>query len=226
MRFTEKQFIPYNESVAHYSGYREKIEVSGNPVRDIFNSADSARGRAFLDIKNDEPVILVLGGSSGAMEINNLVRESLPVLTDHFTVVHQTGNRDFSASREEVNYGARYKPYAYFHDEYPHIIAAADLVICRGGAGTLWEIAILKKPMIIIPLSSNTRGDQIENAELFEKAGAAFYFRDEINSKNFCALITALTADKERREAMVSADTLKTGAAEYIAEFIAEKVRK
>jgi UDP-N-acetylglucosamine--N-acetylmuramyl-(pentapeptide) pyrophosphoryl-undecaprenol N-acetylglucosamine transferase len=59
-------------------------------------------------------------------------------------------------------------------EEMPHVLAAAELVLGRSGAGTLWECAALGKPLVLIPLTgSGTRGDQVENARYFEKAGAA-----------------------------------------------------
>jgi len=68
----------------------------------------------------------------------------------------------------------RYRRYGYIRDELPDILAAADLVVGRAGAGTLWECAALGKPMILVPLcGSGTRGDQVDNARLFESKHAA-----------------------------------------------------
>ncbi|MCL2479186.1 MAG: undecaprenyldiphospho-muramoylpentapeptide beta-N-acetylglucosaminyltransferase [Treponema sp.] len=219
--FSEKIFIPYSESMKLYPAkVQGKLEVSGNPVRKEFTDADSSRGREFLKISEGERVLLVLGGSTGSLEINRLIRESLPELTRFYTVVHQCGSNE--ALPEP---GPGYKPYAYINEELPHVIAAAELVICRGGAGTLWECAFLKKPMIIIPLrGSGTRGDQVENAVLFEKAGAAINFSDNINAPKLAALVAALAADKNRRDTMAASGIGSRGAAEYIAEKIIQKV--
>jgi len=135
--------------------------------------------------------------------------------------VHQCGSGE-----ELPQSGPRYKPYMYFNDELPHVLAAASLVICRGGAGTLWECAALKKPMIIIPLrGSGTRGDQVENAGIFEKAGAAIKLCGDLSGKELSDLAASLVADKDRRDAMAASGIGKTGAAGLIAEKIVKKVR-
>jgi UDP-N-acetylglucosamine--N-acetylmuramyl-(pentapeptide) pyrophosphoryl-undecaprenol N-acetylglucosamine transferase len=91
-RFAERIFVPYKETAGFFpSAEREKIRVSGNPIRAEFAAADPAKGRAFLGLRDDERMLLVLGGSSGSREINDLVRASLPELTKIYTVVHQTG---------------------------------------------------------------------------------------------------------------------------------------
>jgi len=221
LRFSKRLFIPYDESMKFYRPKaQKKITVSGNPVRPEFHNADSSRGRAFLNINEGDSILLVLGGSMGSLEINNLIKGCLPDLIRHYVVVHQGGS-----GYGEFRAGSRYKPYPYFDDEMPHIVAAADLVICRGGAGTLWECAALRKPMIIIPLRTGSRGDQVENAEIFENAGAAINLSEDITAEKLSFLVCSLAADKVKREAMAAANTIKTGAAELIAEKIIEKVR-
>ena len=223
LRFSEKVFIPYEGSIGFYSPkVRGKLEVSGNPVRKEFSGADASRGREFLHIDDNRPLLLVLGGSSGSLEINCLIKESLNKLTDYYTVIHQCG-----PNTEVPEPGPRYKPYAYLNDELPHIMAAADLVICRGGAGTLWECAFLKKPMIIIPLrGSGTRGDQVENARFFEKEGAAIALCGDLTGEKLAFTVASITADKEKKEAMTAGKIGKNDAAEFIAEKIVRKVMK
>jgi len=249
-RFAERIYIPYRQSAAFYRGRSAgKTRVSGNPIRSEFAAADAALGRAFLGIADGERILLVLGGSLGSREINNLVRASLPRLTKHYTVVHQTGEtteennplsnpegptprrnieEEEKDTSKETPWLNRYKPYAYFRDEIPHVIAAAELVLCRSGAGTIWECKSLDKPMVLIPLrGAGTRGDQVENALLFEEAGAAICFipeenlepdgsrpkvRDEAGTEasptkmtpeaRLSALVASLAEDSARRKAM------------------------
>jgi UDP-N-acetylglucosamine--N-acetylmuramyl-(pentapeptide) pyrophosphoryl-undecaprenol N-acetylglucosamine transferase len=232
-RFVERIFIPYKESAAFYKGRpAEKVSVSGNPIRTEFAAADAVKGRAFLGLEEDERALLVLGGSTGSLEVNALVRAALPELTKHYTVVHQTGQND-----EASEASARYKTYAYFRDEIPHVIAAAELVLCRSGAGTIWECKSLGKPMVLIPLrGSGTRGDQVENARLFEEAGAAICFiPDEAVAESgaagttaaavrLSALVASLAEDPDRRRAMGEAKIGKPDAAVFIAEEIIRRI--
>jgi len=229
-RFVERIFIPYAESAAFYRGRSAgKVSVSGNPIRTEFAAADAAKGRAFLGLGQDERVLLVLGGSTGSLEVNALVRAALPELTKHYTVVHQTGENDTVGEAS-----ARYKPYAYFKDEIPHVIAAAELVLCRSGAGTIWECKSLGKPMVLVPLrGSGTRGDQVENARLFEEAGAAIRFiPDEAgvggavdaSAAGLSALIASLAEDPDKRRAIAEAKIGKPDAAAFIAKEIIDKI--
>jgi len=238
-RFAERVFVPYKESAAFFSGREaKKIRVSGNPVRQQFAAADPAKGRAFLGLGSGEKILLVLGGSLGSREINDLVRACLKRLTEFFTVVHQTGEDNFEDTLKE---NQRYKPYAYFRDEIPDVIAASDLVLCRSGAGTIWECKYLKKPMVLIPFrGSGTRGDQVENARFFEKAGAAVCFipenSEKISAGSSCAetlfdLIVSLAKNPEKLLSMAeakiggSSEGGTANAADFIAREIAERIR-
>jgi UDP-N-acetylglucosamine--N-acetylmuramyl-(pentapeptide) pyrophosphoryl-undecaprenol N-acetylglucosamine transferase len=227
-RFAEKIFVPYMESAAFFSApLREKVFVSGNPIRPDFAAADAAKGRAFLGLGSSERILLVLGGSQGSREINTLIRDGLPELTKYYTLVHQTGEQGgITASNGVLPH--RYKPYAYFKDEIPHIIAAAELVLCRSGAGTIWECKNLNKPMVLIPLrGSGTRGDQVENARLFERVGAAICFTEEGQAApaRLSALINSLAEDPQRLSAMKEAKITESDAAEFIAKEIINRVK-
>jgi UDP-N-acetylglucosamine--N-acetylmuramyl-(pentapeptide) pyrophosphoryl-undecaprenol N-acetylglucosamine transferase len=185
----------------------DRITVSGNPVSPVFRAADPAKGRAFLGLGPADRVLLVLGGSQGAREVNDLVRDSLANLCRHYTVVHQHGPGHLP-DRPGPD---RYIPFPYIGDEMPHVLAAAELVLGRSGAGTVWESATLGKPMILIPLSgSGTRGDQVENARFFERQGAALVLTgDDPSSRadpeNLSRAVADLADDPRLRERMADA---------------------
>ena len=180
---------------------QNKVVVLGNPVRDVFRTADPEKGRDFLGAEKTDRILLVLGGSQGAQELNQLVVNTLDELTKKYLVVHQTGAQNWI----ETKTGQRYKPYPYIKEELPHVLAAAELVLARSGAGTVWECATSGKPMVLLPLAgAGTRGDQIENARFFEQAGAAIVLssekRTEADLKEVLQMLT-----NERREAMAEA---------------------
>lgn len=200
-------FIAYEETERFFrKAFRDHITVSGNPVRSVFHNADAAKGRAFLGVDEDERILLVLGGSQGAVEINELIRAVLPELTKIYTVVHQTGPNltwDIPASK-------RYKPFPYIKDEMPHVMATAELVMGRSGAG-IWEWAVLGKPMLLIPLrGSGTRGDQVENANYFRRAGAAQELGENITPWALISAVNSFAQDVEKRKNM-SAASAKIG---------------
>jgi UDP-N-acetylglucosamine--N-acetylmuramyl-(pentapeptide) pyrophosphoryl-undecaprenol N-acetylglucosamine transferase len=158
---------------------RERAVVAGNPIRPSIRRGDAKRGRALLGVPEGLPLVFFLGGSQGARQINELARACLPALTKAAFVLHQTGAAAGevaapSAAGATSFDGARYRSYPYIRDEMADFLAAADLVVGRAGAGTLWESAALGKPMLLVPLcGAGTRGDQVDNAALFERAGAA-----------------------------------------------------
>ncbi|MDR2071812.1 MAG: undecaprenyldiphospho-muramoylpentapeptide beta-N-acetylglucosaminyltransferase [Spirochaetaceae bacterium] len=181
---------------------RSRVLVMANPVRAEFKNADPLAGRAFVGARQDDRILLVLGGSQGAVELNRLVEASLGELLHLYLVVHQTGSRESAAPAL-----AGYKTYPYINAELPHVLAAAELVLCRSGAGTLWECATAGKPMVLLPLSgSGTRGDQVENARFFEKAGAAVVLSpDRRKPEDLIRNIRALAEDEKKRRAMAEA---------------------
>lgn len=163
-----------------------------------------------FQFKNEEkkPVLLVLGGSGGAKQINNLIWQNIEWLCERFIVVHQTGasqNEDANKNLQNetvksLQMQKKYLPFQFIYEEMPHVLAFADLVFCRSGANTLWEAAITSKPMLLLPLEgSGTRGDQVENAKYFEHLGAALVIRSGQNEENEMKNALEQLCKKEKR---------------------------
>ncbi|GHV84649.1 UDP-N-acetylglucosamine--N-acetylmuramyl-(pentapeptide) pyrophosphoryl-undecaprenol N-acetylglucosamine transferase [Spirochaetia bacterium] len=214
----------YRETAAAFGPrYRDKVLVLGNPVRAEFKNADPQKGRAFLNAGTTSRILLVLGGSQGALELNRLVESSLEELTRFYTVVHQTG-----AAYEAVPAASSYKPYPYILEELPHVLAAAELVLARSGAGTVWECAAAGKPMVLLPLAgSGTRGDQVENARYFEKAGAAIVLSpDKRETADLIEVIRSLAENEEKRKSMAAASARigEEGGTEKIVDLLLKKL--
>lgn len=145
---------------------RVRVVHTGTPVRPGLLAGDRARGRAFLGLSDDaaaRPVLLVMGGSLGAVRLNKLVREALPPLTKRLDVVHLCG-----AGRLDARLDGRpgYRQYEFLDAPLADVFAATDLVVSRAGANALAELLELRLPHLLVPLSrAASRGDQIENAE-------------------------------------------------------------
>ena len=224
-------FVSYEETKNNLSeNDKKRVVVSGNPIRPVIYNADKERGFEFLGIKNKEinkPVLFVLGGSSGAKQINNLVFENLDFLCKNFIVVHQTGlinnDNDFESKMKE-KYGDDYKPYSFIYEQMPDVLACCDVILSRAGANSIWEAAVLAKPMVLIPLCGNgTRGDQVDNAKFFESKGCALVLTgEEANGKN---LENALNKMLEKSERDKISEALKNLTGEEIpAKKIAEYI--
>ncbi|MBO5607889.1 MAG: UDP-N-acetylglucosamine--N-acetylmuramyl-(pentapeptide) pyrophosphoryl-undecaprenol N-acetylglucosamine transferase [Treponema sp.] len=197
--------VSYMETEKYFSGdLKDRCIVTGNPVRPVFYEDNREAGLEFLGIKNNtKPVLLVLGGSLGARQINNLVTENIDWLTERFEVVHQTGAA-FAETHPEVFSTAKegYHPYTFIYSQMPSVIQAADVILSRAGANSLWECAVSSKPMVLVPLcGSGTRGDQVDNARYFESVGAAKALIGEDASSNpLKKALESLLPEEERRK--------------------------
>lgn len=221
LSFSRRLYTAYPDTISFLpQKHREKARAIGNPVRAAFYNGDAALGRQFLGIPEHERILLVLGGSQGARQVNELIEACLPEILKDYVVVHQTG----PGQESRIAATDRYKVYPYIKDELPHVLAAADLVVGRSGAGTIWEAATAGKPMILIPLAgSGTRGDQVVNAEYFQRAGAAdVLLGDAATPENLLGLIKKLSRDSDLREQMAAASK-KIGSA-HTAQQIAEDI--
>jgi len=151
---------------------RQRSVWVSTPVRKTFYS----RQPLDLPIPDDVPLIVVAGGSQGAVAVNQLVRHCAQTWLDAGArIVHLTGERD-----REVN--AFQHPHYYtfsFYDNMAGLLQRADLVISRAGAGALTEFAITRTPAILIPLPSAAEDHQAYNAQIFVEAGAAVSYRQE-----------------------------------------------
>ncbi|MCH5294865.1 MAG: UDP-N-acetylglucosamine--N-acetylmuramyl-(pentapeptide) pyrophosphoryl-undecaprenol N-acetylglucosamine transferase [Treponema sp.] len=214
---------------------RSRCLVTGNPVRPVFYTDRAYLGREFLGLpsvrhEGEKPILLVLGGSLGARQINNLVMENLDWLTERFMVVHQTGN-DFANENADFMSVAHkdYKPYAFIFNEMPFVLQAADIVLSRSGANTLWECAVCGKPMVLVPLcGSGTRGDQVDNAMNAKSLGAAQVLLDkEVSGENLRSCLERLL-DAGERERFAGGCARLSGhevPSQTIAELVLEEVR-
>jgi UDP-N-acetylglucosamine--N-acetylmuramyl-(pentapeptide) pyrophosphoryl-undecaprenol N-acetylglucosamine transferase len=207
-RRADRILVSYEETRAGMApDLAARTVVVGNPIRAAIRSGDAGKGREILGAEAGLPVVLFIGGSQGARQVNDLVLAVLPELAKTALVVHQTGEAanttQATGDAATAIAAGRYRPYAYIRDELPHILAAADLVVGRAGAASLWEAAALAKPMVLIPLAgAGTRGDQVDNARLFEAAGAATVLvGDGATPYNLVKAIGRFLGDAEARRA-------------------------
>ncbi|MBN1617608.1 MAG: undecaprenyldiphospho-muramoylpentapeptide beta-N-acetylglucosaminyltransferase [Spirochaetales bacterium] len=197
-RIASKILVSYPETARFFSETtRARITVTGNPVRSAFYSGDPDAGRAFLSFTdNSLPIIFFQGGSLGAVQINDLVFESLPLLLPTCNIVHQTGQSTVSGAPPCTDplVAQRYRPFPFIRGEMADVLAASYIVVSRSGANTIWECAAAGKPMILVPLEKgSSRGDQVENASYFQERGAACVLSgDQATAAQLVTLIHSL----------------------------------
>lgn len=146
---------------------KDRSVHTGLPIRDTLFNGNAEKGKEICNFNSDKPVILVIGGSLGSEAINACVRDSLDKLLESYCICHICGKGNLHTIEK-----SGYCQFEYVNEELPHLFALASLVISRSGATTLFEILCLHKPGLLIPLETNaSRGDQILNANSFEKQG-------------------------------------------------------
>lgn len=148
---------------------KEKAVLTGSPIRQELLSGDRTAALEFCHFTPDKPVILIIGGSLGSVAVNDAVRAILPLLLEHFQVIHLCGKGKID---ESLSSQKGYIQFEYMQSALSDVFALTDLVISRAGANAICELLELRKPNLLIPLSANaSRGDQILNARSFERQG-------------------------------------------------------
>lgn len=189
----DKICLTFPETVEYVP--KDKAVYTGSPIRQELKSGDKDKGLKFCGFGNDKPVLMVIGGSQGAGSINDIIREVLPKLLPKFNVVHLCGKDKVDNLKLKIE---GYRQFEYVKEELKDIYACADIVISRAGANSICELLALKKPNILIPLSVGTRGDQILNADSFERHGYSVVIREEaLDPKNLLEKIDNLYASRE-----------------------------
>jgi len=172
----------------------KRIVVTGNPVRSAFLQHKSASQHIIR--KDNEFVILAVGGSRGALSINRtcieLVKNWL-VKQPQIRLIHISGERDFDMVKGEIgDIPANYQLFPYLH-EMKEAFDAADLLISRAGATILSEIAVCRKPAILVPFPFATDNHQEKNARVLEEMGAARLLLDrDLNATILVNMISEL----------------------------------
>jgi UDP-N-acetylglucosamine--N-acetylmuramyl-(pentapeptide) pyrophosphoryl-undecaprenol N-acetylglucosamine transferase len=187
--------------------------VTGDPVRPSVLSADAVAGRRALNLRKNETVLLVFGGSRGARHLNQAMVELYPKLDGiaKLQVVHIAGPTEAAAVREALAKIAGGKLPGWWQvleytDRMGDAIAAADAVVCRAGATTLAELAAIGRPALLVPYPYATDDHQSYNAIPFVEAGAAVAVSDSgLDSPAFGDEVLRLLKDVPRRDVMAAA---------------------
>lgn len=147
----------------------DKAVLTGTPIREELRKGDKLSGLNFCGFTANKPVLMVIGGSQGALNVNKAIRDALPQLLERFQVVHLCGKGKLDNLYLNT---PGYIQFEYVKGELKDLFALADIVVSRAGANAICELLALRKPNLLIPLpSSNSRGDQMLNAKSFEAQG-------------------------------------------------------
>lgn len=189
---------------------RNAAVVTGNPVRPEVLTGHAEKAVDGLGLHGFDrrlPTVYVTGGAQGSQQINGLVQAALPWLLERANVVHQAGPANVDGLRHAAaalrpETAARYHLTGFVGAELPDVLALADVVISRSGAGTLAELTALGKPAVFVPLASSAGDEQTHNARHLEEAGAAVALVGDVTADALRRAAEPLLTDPARRDAM------------------------
>lgn len=199
----DKFLCTFSATAKKYGG-----ECIGSPMREELFKIKKSEALKYFGLPNDKPVLLISGGSQGSKIINEAVQTNLKQILKRFNVLHAVGKGNKCA----------YKPVnGYFAFEFINManaLSAADFCLIRGGSNTLFEVLYAKKPSVCVPLKKGSRGDQIKNAEHFEKLGALISCDENELKPALPDLLNDLINRQTQLKSAITALDLKNGTPE------------
>lgn len=209
---------------------KDKVAVTGNPIRTGILHPATEGAHEFLKLEREVPVILIIGGSQGAVALNDVLLRAAPKLVERYQILHQTGAANIAEVEQLVSvvlaqsaFRGRYRTFAYLDDLAMRMAAgAASLVISRAGSG-IFEIAAWGKPSILVPIPDEIVKDQTTNAFTYARSGAAIVI--EQNNLSPTLLISEIdrimgNSDLHARMSLAAQASSNADAARLIAQEI------
>ena len=178
----------------------ERTKVTGSPIRQSVLKGNAAKGRQLLGFSDKKPVLLVFGGGLGSKQINKCIRQCRFQLLRYYQIIHVVGEGNLEpVKKKEKEKG--YVQKEYLHDDFGNILAAANLVVSRAGANSIYEFLVLRKSHLLVPLSKKaSRGDQITNAKAFERAGISMVVQEvDLTAEGLIASLNKLIRQRKTR---------------------------
>lgn len=175
--------------------YGRQAVCLGNPrLQERTDKLSAAPLLQKLNLNTEEPVLLLVGGASGAVALNQLLKEALPLLPPNWQIIHQTGiGKQIDVSR--LNY---YQFETLAHEDFSALLHRADIVISRAGLGVLTELAALAKTAVLIPMPQTHQED---NAQYFAlKQAALYWLQTELNGQVLAQKLLSLWQDQAQRK--------------------------
>lgn len=198
----------FEETAAMFKS--DKAVWTGSPLRDELFTGSKAMGYSLTGFDGNRPVILIMGGSTGSLALNEFVWASVNELNKKYDIVHICGK---GGTNNELGEIRGYKQFEYVSAELKHLFAIADAAISRAGSNAIFEFLRAEIPMLLIPLPKGiSRGDQVLNAESFERNGYAI-MRDQekLDREGFIGSVNELFLNKEKITEKIKKSAISNG---------------
>ena len=198
--------VGFEESVGCYK-HPEKVTVTGTPVRGDFRAYSKQTATTELGIPQDKPLVVSVWGSLGAQRMNEIMADFIGTMPEDndLCLIHSAGTERYEEMLTRLRAicpggytqkGCDVRPYIY---DMSRVMAAADLVLCRAGASTLSELAMLGKPAVLVPSPNVTGNHQEKNARVLERAGGAVVLTEPgLTSEHMERTVLSLIRDQKR----------------------------
>jgi len=229
-KFAKRIAISFPQVAKYFPS--SKIALTGVPIRkELLTPAAKSSAKEFLNLEENIQTIMVIGGSQGSKRINDNFLDVTPELVKNYQIIHLTGKNNIQGVQKRIAvlldkspYKSRYHAFDFLDvTQIRMAYGAADLVVSRSAATSIFEISASGKPSILIPLSGAAQDHQKENAYAFAAHGAADVIEEDNLSPHLLqSEIEKLLADKDKLKEMseVAKKFSKPDAAEKIAREI------
>ena len=209
-RFVDRIMLSFEDAKTHFK-YPDKIVYTGLPIMSAFFTGSREAARQKLGFKDDELVVLSVGGSNGALKLNQILMETYGCFKEYeqLRLVHVAGERYFKTIQKEMNnqvynLGDHFKLMSFLKD-MPTYLKAADLVISRAGASTINEIIASGTPSVIIPSPNVSNDHQAHNAKIMDRHGLGIVLREaDLTVELMVHIITDFYNDRSKLDIMRS----------------------
>lgn len=197
--FCTKLCVTFRESLNYIK--EDKGVLTGTPIREEILNGSAEKGREICGFKDNKEILLIIGGSLGAKSINEAVRKNLDELLKNYNLIHICGKNNLD---KDLVGTKGYLQFEYVKEELSNLLKAADYIISRAGANVIFELLALNKPTLLIPLSKKiSRGDQILNANSFEKEGYSLILDEDEMIEDEKKLLSKVKELKEKKDILV-----------------------
>jgi len=182
-----------------------KMTLVGNPIRRELLGGSLKEAQEGLKLTGEKPIVLVFGGSQGAQKINDALFVILKDFLEYFEIIHQCGSKNYESAKQLVRATTNPDTRKYYHlfpflneGELRQAYRAADIVVSRAGSGSIFEIAALGKPSILIPLKGSAQNHQQKNAYTYAATRASIVIEEaNLTPRFFLARLKYLASSPE-----------------------------
>ncbi len=230
-KFCIEIFVSLPISRTEYFPPKKMVPV-GNPIRIELLRGSTDEAKKMFKLTLQKPIILILGGSQGSQRINDKVLEILPEILLNFELIHQCGEKNYKQvkAESEIVVSEKLKPYYHLfpflkEQELKQAYYISDLVVSRAGSGSIFEIASVSKPSILIPLPESAQNHQVKNAYTYAENGSCLVIEEaNFTAHFFLEKIKYLFSHPEQLEAMrkASKNFSRPDSAKVIAQYLIE----